>query len=60
MARSKRRGSTCILIGVLLLIGALGLTAYNLWDENRAGVREPPTRCGPRRLRRCRRRTRSM
>ena len=38
MARSKRRGSTCILIGVLLLIGALGLTAYNLWDENRAGV----------------------
>lgn len=38
MARSKRRGGTCILIGVLLLIGALGLTGYNLWDENRAGV----------------------
>ncbi len=38
MARNRRRGSTCILIGVLLLIGALGLTGYNLWDENRAGV----------------------
>lgn len=32
----NKKGSVLILLGVLLLLGALGLTAYNLWDENRA------------------------
>ena len=35
MKRSKK-GAVCILLGALLLLSALGLTGYNLWDENRA------------------------
>ena len=38
MARSKRRGSACILVGVLLLLSAMALTGYNIWDENRANT----------------------
>ncbi len=38
MTRSRRRGGTCILLGVLLLLLAAALTGYNLWDENRAGT----------------------
>lgn len=36
--RSKRRGGLCLLIGALLLLSALALTGYNLWDESRAGT----------------------
>lgn len=32
----NKKGSLLILAGVLLLMGALGLTGYNIWDENRA------------------------
>lgn len=32
----NKKGSLLIGLGVLLLLGAVGLTAYNLWDENRA------------------------
>ena len=32
----NKKGLILISLGVLLLAGALGLTGYNLWDENRA------------------------
>lgn len=32
----KKKGRILISLGVLLLLGALGLTGYNLWDERRA------------------------
>lgn len=32
----NKKGSLLILAGALLLMGALGLTGYNIWDENRA------------------------
>lgn len=32
----NRRGLILISLGVLLFLGALGLTGYNLWDERRA------------------------
>lgn len=35
MKRSKK-GTACVLLGALLLLSALGLTGYNLWDEDRA------------------------
>lgn len=34
--RNKRRGTVCILCGVLLIAAAMALTGYNLWDEGRA------------------------
>lgn len=33
----NRRGLILISLGVLLLLGALGLTGYNMWDDRRAG-----------------------
>ena len=33
----KRKGSVCIVLGTLLLLAALGLTAYNRLDSRRAG-----------------------
>ena len=33
--RSKG-GAVCMLLGLLLLLGAAGLTGYNMWDEKRA------------------------
>ena len=36
-AKTHRRGSILITLGALLIIGALGLTGYNIWDSNRAG-----------------------
>ena len=30
--RSKA-GRLCMVLGLLLLLGAIGLTGYNLWDE---------------------------
>ena len=33
--RSKA-GRLCMVLGLLLLLGAIGLTGYNLWDEKRA------------------------
>lgn len=33
----NKRGLILIGLGVLLLLGALGLSGYNLWDQNRAG-----------------------
>lgn len=35
MKRSKK-GLVCILLGLLLLLSSLGLTGYNLWEEERA------------------------
>lgn len=32
----NRRGLVFVLIGVLLIVGAASLSAYNIWDENRA------------------------
>lgn len=36
----RRRGSglLCIAAGVLLLLGAIGLACYNVWDESRAAA----------------------
>ena len=36
--KSKRNGSLFLAAGAVLLLGALGLTGYNLWDENRAAA----------------------
>ena len=33
-----KKGSFLIALGVLLILGALGLTGYNLWDSHRAGA----------------------
>ena len=33
----RRKGTILILLGVLLIMGSLSLTLYNLWDNNRAG-----------------------
>ena len=33
----KRKGSVCIILGALLLLAALGLTAFNRFDSRRAG-----------------------
>ena len=35
MRRSKA-GTVCMGLGLLLLLGALGLSGYNIWDEGRA------------------------
>lgn len=32
----KSRGNILILLGILMLLGAVGLVAYNFWDANRA------------------------
>ena len=32
----KSRGNILILLGILMLLGAVGLAAYNFWDANRA------------------------
>lgn len=34
--RTRRRGTACLVLGLLLLAAALSLTAYNLWEGNRA------------------------
>lgn len=34
----RRKGTLLLAVGALLLLGALGLTGYNLWDENRAAA----------------------
>lgn len=36
-ARRKGRGTIFMAAGLLLLIGALGLTIFNIWDDKRAG-----------------------
>ncbi len=36
--KSKRNGSLFLAAGAVLLLGALGLTGYNLWDEKRAAA----------------------
>ena len=33
---NRKIGNTLILLGLLLLLGAGGLTAYNIWDGIRA------------------------
>ena len=33
----KTTGTICIILGLLLIAAALGLTGYNLWDNERAG-----------------------
>ena len=35
--KRNRKGSACIVLGTLLLLAALGLTAYNRLDSRRAG-----------------------
>ncbi len=35
----KRKGNVCIALGALLIVAALGLTAYNRLDSRRAGQR---------------------
>lgn len=35
--KRKKKGSVLTSIGILLLLAALGLTGYNLWDGLRAG-----------------------
>ena len=32
----KRIGKICMVVGALLILGALALMAYNQWDSNRA------------------------
>lgn len=36
--RRKGRGTLCFAAGLALLLGALGLAGYNLWDEGRAAA----------------------
>lgn len=36
--RRKGRGTLCLAAGLALLLGALGLAGYNLWDEDRAAA----------------------
>lgn len=36
--RRKKRGTLLLASGIALLLGALGLAGYNLWDENRAAA----------------------
>ncbi len=31
-----KKGTLCMTLGLLLVVAALSLTAYNLWDERRA------------------------
>ena len=33
----KSKGNFLIALGILMILGALGLTGYNLWDAERAG-----------------------
>lgn len=33
----RKKGTLWILLGLALILGAVGLTAYNLWDDHRAG-----------------------
>ena len=35
--KKKKRGGLFLLLGLLMIGGALGLTAYNKWDSDRAG-----------------------
>lgn len=35
--QKKKRGTVLMFIGLLMIIAALGLTLYNIWDGNRAG-----------------------
>lgn len=35
--KKKRKGKILIAAGLILILAALALTAYNLWDSNRAG-----------------------
>ncbi len=37
--KKKKLGTAFVLLGILLLLAAAGLTAYNIWDNNRAGDR---------------------
>ena len=34
--RKNSKGNILIFLGILMILGALGLTGYNLWDANRA------------------------
>ena len=34
--RKNNKGNFLIFLGILMILGALGLTGYNLWDANRA------------------------
>lgn len=34
--KKKRKGSILIALGILMILGALGLTGYNIWDAKRA------------------------
>ena len=34
--RKNSKGNVLIFLGILMILGALGLTGYNLWDANRA------------------------
>lgn len=34
----NRDGLICMALGLLLLLGAGGLTAYNMWEDGRAGA----------------------
>lgn len=36
MKKNLKRGGLAMLVGMLLLLGALGLTGYNIWDASRA------------------------
>ena len=33
----RKTGTICIILGLLLIAAALGLTGYNIWDDARAG-----------------------
>lgn len=35
--RRRKRGRVFIVLGIILLVGAASLTAYNMWDSARAG-----------------------
>lgn len=36
--RRGRQGRLCLAAGLLLILAALGLTCYNLWDDGRAAA----------------------
>lgn len=42
-AKRSRRGTAPLVLGSLLIVAALGLSAYNIWDDVRAGNRAQAT-----------------
>ena len=34
--KGRHKGTLLIILGLIMILGALGLTAYNIWDGNRA------------------------